>query len=39
MNINKYLEKTNYKDILQILDDKKCFYKFIEIINNSPTTN
>ena len=35
MNINKYLEKTNYKDILQILDDKKCFYKFIEIINNN----
>jgi hypothetical protein len=35
ININKYLEKTNYKDILQLLENKIQFYKFIEIINSN----
>lgn len=35
LNINKYLEKTNYKELLQIIDDKNIFYKFIETINTN----
>lgn len=33
LNINKYLEKSNYKDILDLLDNKEKFYNFIEIVN------
>ena len=33
LNINKYLEKSNYKDILEMLDDKEKFYNFIQIVN------
>ena len=35
LNIYKYLEKTNYKEFLQIINDKNLFYKFIETINTN----